>query len=211
MLIRLFFPLWPRPLSLPFAMLFWELLSKGAIMFSLLARGWGVNLLCVGFGRRQVSSTDNIVRGMVVKPVCFCAILSLIEPSQLWLSVMLSNSRGTLGLCHSYLIQNFTQCSRWGHTSTGQSGTVPSLTWLAVLGLVHSRRWFALWAARLHCWIMFNLPSVRTQILSVGLLTSLLSPMYAKIQGCPRCNIDYIKNCFNSMLVVLKSVGTVKG
>ena len=47
-----------------------------------------MNLLCVGFGRRQVSSTDNIVRGMVVKPVCFCAILSLIEPTQLWLSVM---------------------------------------------------------------------------------------------------------------------------
>lgn len=35
--------------------------------------------------------------------------------------------------------QNCTQCSRCSRTFTEQRGTVPSLTWLAVLGLMHPR------------------------------------------------------------------------
>lgn len=44
--------------------------------------------------------------------------------------------------------QTCTQCSRQGHTSAEQSGTISSLTQLAVLGLIHPRVGLVLLDAR---------------------------------------------------------------
>lgn len=59
-----------------------------------------------------------------------------------------------------------TKCRRWGYTCTKQSGTILSLIWLAVLGLVHP--WAPL-ASKAQCWLKFNLSLTRTpRSLSVG-------------------------------------------
>lgn len=69
--------------------------------------------------------------------------------------------------------QKFTQNSRWGHMNTVQDGTVPCLSWLAMLCLMHSRIQFALLDARAHCWFIFNLlSSIILRLFSAVLLSS---------------------------------------
>ena len=75
-------------------------------------------------------------------------------PSDPW---MLSNSLMSFLCCGTKI---HTHCLLRPH-SAKQSGVIPPLAWLAVLGLMHPRVLLALLAVRAHCWLRFNLPSTR--------------------------------------------------
>lgn len=91
--------------------------------------------------------------------------------------------------------QNHTQYWRWGHTSTGQRGTIPSFTHLAVLCLMHPWVQLALLTTEACCCLMVNLLLTRTpKSLSMGLFSTLSSPTLYIQPGLPqsRCSIQHL-------------------
>ncbi|KAJ7405941.1 hypothetical protein BTVI_67225 [Pitangus sulphuratus] len=78
--------------------------------------------------------------------------------------------------------QNCTQYSRRGDTSAEQSGTVPSLNWLAMLCLIPSRTRLALLAARALLTQIQLAVDQDPKSLSVALLSSISFP---KLYECP--------------------------
>lgn len=68
--------------------------------------------------------------------------------------------------CPSYTEASKTATSTWGQAAPAHCRTIKSLQQQAMLCLRHPTTQLALSAARAHCWIIFNLPSIQTSRLS---------------------------------------------
>jgi len=97
-------------------------------------------------------------------------------------------------LCSYTVAPKLARSAKGDCTSTEQRGRISSFAWWQ-LGLMHSRIQLALWAARAHCWLRFNVSLTRIpRFLSMLLLLSLLSPSLYKCLGLPyhRCRIQHL-------------------